>query len=80
VLGIRPRWEIGSALSDQFKRQIRAKPMNLGDVAAKQSVSKSFACFLVARTGGNLPTGTDAAFRNRCRTAWMRKSQSATLA
>jgi hypothetical protein len=38
VLGIRPSGEIGSALSDQFKRQVRPEPRNLGDVAAKQPV------------------------------------------
>jgi hypothetical protein len=36
VLGVRPGREIGSALCDQFERQISPEPMNLGDVATKQ--------------------------------------------
>ncbi len=38
MLGTRPGREVGPALSDQFERQIRPEPVNLGDIAAEQAV------------------------------------------
>ena len=38
MLRIRPGGKIGSALPDQFERQVRPESVNLGDVAAEQTV------------------------------------------
>ncbi len=38
MLGVWPGLEIGPALCNQFERQIRPESVNLGDVAAEQSV------------------------------------------
>ena len=40
MLGIRPGRKVGPAFSNQFERQVGPEPVDLGDVAAEQSVQR----------------------------------------
>jgi len=64
VLGIRPGRKVGPALSNQFERQVGPEPVDLGDVAAEQSMQRGAD---VERHGIGLLFGRSDGRRFACR-------------